>query len=206
MRASSPLPLALLLFVGCEPMPEPGAVFEPVPAASQASAADEPLSAEPAAGAELEEDDFFPAYEPVVIHSSELGQAVPEEDGVAEADPVELAHESEPELQHAPVAAEASPVPQSLPLPVADGFLWPLRVVATVPDAQPPRAILGLPGGKELVVSPGSMIPEAGVVVMAVGSKTVDVAEIRPAGDHAVVQDRTLHALNTQSIEIDAAP
>ncbi|MFH1463235.1 MAG: hypothetical protein ABIO70_02510, partial [Pseudomonadota bacterium] len=78
--------------------------------------------------------------------------------------------------------------------PVAGGA-WPLRLVATVAGAQPPRAILGLPGGAEVVVTPGTMLPEASVVVMAVGAASVELAEVRPAGDHAVVQPRTLLAL-----------
>ncbi len=79
---------------------------------------------------------------------------------------------------------------------------WPLRLVATVPGAQPPRAILGLPGGEEIVVSPGTMLPDQGVVVMAVGAQTVDLAEVRPAGDHAVIQGRTLQSQRTQRLEI----
>ncbi len=71
---------------------------------------------------------------------------------------------------------------------------WPLRLVATTPNAQPPRAILGLPDGQELVVRPGAMVPELGVVVMSVGAGSVEVARIVPAGDHAMVQSQTLTA------------
>ena len=71
---------------------------------------------------------------------------------------------------------------------------WPLRLVSTVADAQPPRAILGLPDGREVVVSPGTMVPEVGVVVMSVGRSQVEVARVMPAGDHALVSSQTLSA------------
>ena len=42
---------------------------------------------------------------------------------------------------------------------LGDNTGWPVRLVQTLPDTQPPRAILGLPDGRELVVSPGTLIP-----------------------------------------------
>jgi hypothetical protein len=61
-----------------------------------------------------------------------------------------------------------------------------------VADAQPPRAILGLPDGRELVVTPGTLLPDARLVVMAVGRDMVQIAEVTPVGDHADVVSRTL--------------
>jgi len=192
-------------------MDDPGSPWKPVPASSQPADA-EPTGEEPAAVDELPEvDPMFDVPEPVVIHSSELGQAEDPEDtepAVAEADVPQVA--PEPDVE--PVEPEAAPQPEPLPAtqtfaqfaPVA-AAAWPLRLVATVPGAQPPRAILGLPGGTEVVVTPGTMLPDAGVVVMAIGSDSVDLAEVRPAGDHAVVQGRTLQAQRSQRIEIGAA-
>ena len=71
---------------------------------------------------------------------------------------------------------------------------WPLRLVSTTPQANPPRAILGLPDGREVVVSPGSMVPDAGVVVMAVGTGNLQLARVTANGDHAAVQTQTLSA------------
>lgn len=59
--------------------------------------------------------------------------------------------------------------------------------MTTVPSAQPPRAILGLPDGREVVVTPGSMVPEAGLVVLSIGPQSVQLARVQATGDHATV-------------------
>jgi hypothetical protein len=69
---------------------------------------------------------------------------------------------------------------------------WPVRLVSTLPQAQPPRAILGLPSGKEIVVSPGSMLADEGLVVVAITAGQVELAQIEPAGDHAKITPITL--------------
>jgi hypothetical protein len=72
---------------------------------------------------------------------------------------------------------------------------WPVRLVKTIPDAQPPRAVLGLPGGKEIVVTPGTMIPEEGLVVVAVGPDRVQLSQVKSHGDHASITSFTLDAM-----------
>jgi len=72
---------------------------------------------------------------------------------------------------------------------------WGLRVVATIPQAQPPRAILELPAGGEVVVVPGTLLPETGVVVLAIRDRLVKIAEVTPQGAHAEVTSRELHAM-----------
>jgi hypothetical protein len=47
------------------------------------------------------------------------------------------------------------------------------------------------------VVMPGDLLPEAHLVVLAIGRDAVQVAEITPAGDHAVVHTYVLGALFT---------
>ncbi len=69
---------------------------------------------------------------------------------------------------------------------------WPVRLVSTLPQAQPPRAILGLPSGKEIVVSPGSMLADEGLVVVAITAGQVELAQVEPAGDHAKITPITL--------------
>jgi hypothetical protein len=64
----------------------------------------------------------------------------------------------------------------------------------TLPQAQPPRAAIGLPSGEEVVVSPGSMLPEVGMVVVAVGQDMAQLARVTPNGDHAVIETTTLVA------------
>ena len=98
-------------------------------------------------------------------------------------------------------AVTGSVVPPSMTTspPVADptqvGGGWPVRLVKTVRDAQPPRAILGLPSGKEIVVTPGSMIPEEGLVVVAIGPDKVQLSQVKPQGDHASITSFTLQSM-----------
>lgn len=99
----------------------------------------------------------------------------------------------------APVSAGwAASAPAAAPAMVGAAFGsagWPVRLVRTLPETQPPRAILGLADGREIVVSPGSMVPDQNLVVMAIGKQTAEVARVVPAGDHAVVSPMTLTAL-----------
>jgi hypothetical protein len=65
---------------------------------------------------------------------------------------------------------------------------WGVRLLGTISNAQPPRAALGLPDGTEVVVTPGSMLPSVGMVVITVGANSVQVARVSPAGDHAEIE------------------
>jgi len=71
---------------------------------------------------------------------------------------------------------------------------WPMRLVSVVSDAQPPRAILGFPDGREIVVSPGRLLPDDGLVVLSVTPHQVQLARIDAEGDHAVVSSTTLQS------------
>ena len=71
---------------------------------------------------------------------------------------------------------------------------WPVRLVRTHLDEQPPSAILALPDGRRVVVSPGDMVPERGLVVMAIGKDRVHLAEVSGEGDHATVTPLELAA------------
>jgi hypothetical protein len=70
-----------------------------------------------------------------------------------------------------------------------------VRVLATLLDIQPPRAILGLPDGAEQVVQPGAMLPEQGLVVLAIGRDAVQLAKVTPQGFYAAVRTETVQAL-----------
>lgn len=95
-------------------------------------------------------------------------------------------------------AAEAAPPPPppppagAAPLLAAQPSPWPVRLVKTVPEAQPPRAILALPDGKELVVTPGALVAEQGLVVMSIGRNTAELVQVKAAGDHAQITPITL--------------
>jgi type IV pilus biogenesis protein PilP len=73
---------------------------------------------------------------------------------------------------------------------------WPLQVAAVMPDMDPPRAILRLPDGRELVVKAGTMLPEAGIVVVSIGKRAVSLAKVLPEGDHARIEGIELLSQN----------
>ena len=91
----------------------------------------------------------------------------------------------------APPATDATARPG---WPTQGATAWPVRLVTTVPNASPPRAILGLPDGREVVVNPGSMVPDFGIVVVAISPNSADLAKVAPAGDHATIESVTLTA------------
>lgn len=120
---------------------------------------------------------------------------------VEEPEPVlETAPEPEPVVAEVVPQPMAAPVVQapSGPVPAAVGLAsqpaWGVRLLSTLPQAQPPRAALGMPDGSEVVVAPGSMLPEAGIVVIAVGANNAQLAKVTPEGDHAEIETVTLTA------------
>ena len=152
------------------------------------------------------EDSRFPTQEEIDALEDPLGteteEVAPEVDVIPEPEatgtgldgleePGELA-----DLGEATEEPGLDPALENLPdpvgMPVEPG--WAVRLVATVPHAHPPRAVIGLPSGIEVVVSPGSMVPEAGLLVVAVGAGFVDLVQVTPDGDHARVEQRTLRA------------
>jgi hypothetical protein len=186
------VPALALLASACESTEPKGGLFEPSPGSAPAEVQPPP-------------DWQFPAAEPVTIRSEELaggGTAVTGNPAEAPSAPAPAAAAPEASAPPESVAPEpaataaapaaAEPVPWA-PDPAVAGT-WPVRLVATVPDAQPPRAILGLADGREVVVTPGTLLSDPRLVVMAVGVRTVDLAQVQPSGDHADVTTRTLHA------------
>ena len=110
---------------------------------------------------------------------------------VANSNPVETKSET-PKVE---AVSPAAPVgPGSSGWGDVIGKAWPVRLVTTVPNATPPRAILGLPDGREVVVNPGSMVPDMGLVVVAIAPDSAELARIAPAGDHATIETMTLRA------------
>ena len=109
------------------------------------------------------------------------GNILPEEPEVVEVEP-------EPELFQAP-EVELAPAEG-----LATQAAWGVRLLQTMPNAQPPRAALGLPDGTEIVVSPGSMLPQAGIIVISVSADKAQLAKVEPQGDHANIETMTLFA------------
>jgi hypothetical protein len=73
---------------------------------------------------------------------------------------------------------------------------WSVRLLRILPDVAPPRAVLGLPSGSEIVVSPGTMVPEEDLVVMAIGADAVQIDRIVPDGDRTRIASEILRPLN----------
>ena len=172
----------LVLLWACEPMPPSGHPFEPVVVA--------PVPVATPAGHTDPEWDPEKLREEVVISSDQLQQkgAAPIGKDLF-GNPVDLPPSvATPAPTGTPVAA---PAPAAMGLPSDP---WPVRLVATLPEAQPPRAILGLPSGEERVVSPGSILPEQGLVVMAISKDKVQIAKITASGDHATILSTELLA------------
>jgi hypothetical protein len=95
----------------------------------------------------------------------------------------------------APSAQQPAPVwDPSMPLPQVS---FGVRVLAVVLDVQPPRAMLALPDGREVVVQPGTMLPADGLLVLAIGRDAVQVAKVTPSGFYATVQTDTVQAMYT---------
>jgi hypothetical protein len=163
----------------CEPMESRGNPFTPAPKPSAALA---PSAADPAFD--------FPSEPPLLLSSEQmargdLGAGLATAAGV---DPDTLGEDpAPPPVAPAPAppaaapAATVAPLPTGLPATVS----WPVRLVSTLPNAQPPRAIVGLSSGEERVVSPGSILVAEGLVVMTVSEDRVQLARVEPAGDHA---------------------
>ncbi|MDP2309880.1 MAG: hypothetical protein Q8P18_27930 [Pseudomonadota bacterium] len=176
---------------GCEPMESRGDIFAPAPRAPVATA---PSAAGPSATEPTDPAFTFPSEPPLVLSSEEL--AVGDlASGMVTAAGVDAAtlEGPAPSAVAAPVAALAAP---AAPAPVGLPSLvqWPVRLLSTIPQAQPPRAILGLSSGEERVVSPGSILADQGLVVMAVSTGKVTLARIEPAGDHARIDTIELTA------------
>ena len=195
--------LWLLLLTGCEKMDDAGKLFSAVQV-------DTPSEASEPDGAESESTFDFPELEVISSGDLQSGNIGGSEDPAVEVeaeDPVVEIPEQEP----AAVITTSEPItvaqpteelaiastfpPASTHAPRAAAIAWPIRLVKTLPETNPPRAILGLPSGEELVVSPGTMVPEHGLVVIAIGPNSAQLAQITPQGDHAAVSALTLHTM-----------
>jgi type IV secretory pathway VirB10-like protein len=194
-------------------MEAPGQPFEAAASAAAPTTTGAPAVADPP----FPPDD----YEPMVIPSSQLAENARKSRGQRQREAQEAAASetaSAPSAETpgteaaptagAPVAEGADAAPEAAEAGTADppaagareelaapvGSSWPVRLVSSLPDTQPPRAILGLPDGREVVVTAGSMIPDQGIVVMAIGQERVQLARISASGDHAVIKEESINA------------
>ena len=185
--------LALFFAAGCEPMQPSGAPLSPV-AIEEPEA---PPAPEPEPAFDFEEEE---PPEPEVDEDpdpEELARAMGIDPDALEApEDIEVPlEEPEPEPED---VAEAEVLPDAPPPLAEPDGTWGVRLLSTLPDTQPPRAVLGLPDGTEAVVEPGTLLPEARLVVLAVGRDGVHVAEVIPRGDHARIESQTLQPMYRQ--------
>jgi hypothetical protein len=190
---------ALMLAVACAEMAPAASPFRPVAvAAAPASASAEDAWFDTAPAVTVSSEEFAvaataaaPGTASAAAAGALTGTGAPPAAPPAAAPGVAAAPVAPPAALVAPAAPAVPPAPA-----LATGLSqWPVRLVRTLPDTQPPRAILGLPSGQELVVSPGSMVPDHGLVVMAVGRDSVQLAKVDAKGDSAAVSMVTLAAL-----------
>jgi len=178
-----------LLLTACESVPTSGHLFEPVDVVPRAEGAAAPGVGDPR---------FAAAERPFRISSEEMaaGGVVSEEEGAeAEVPPGELG-EVDAAIAIAPAGgAGAGAAPAAAPLSAMPALSqFPVRLVSTLPQAQPPRAVLGLPDGSEVVVAPGAVLGPQGLVVLAVMDGRVQLARVQAAGDHAQIDNIELTA------------
>lgn len=168
----APVMFLLVALMACESVEPSGEIFAPVHAPP------------PSVAAPVDPELAFPVAPPLQLTSEQLAKGSLDP---ATATGVKVEEEPVAEPVAAPVAAPA-------PVGVPSLTQWPVRLVSTIPQAQPPRAILGLPSGEERVVSPGAILAEQGLVVVSVSADRVGLAKITPAGDHAVIESLELTA------------
>jgi len=195
------LPALALLASACAPVDPMDHPFQQVPV--KAAPAPSDAAAPAAAPADPRFADFDQGFS---ISSEDLNAGRPLSGGAdADADTADAAAPAEepaappPEEPPAPVVATttlpvtsmAASAPMVAQVPAAP-LGWAIRLVSTLPEAQPPRAIVGLPDGREIVVTPGSMVPDAGLVVLSIGTQGVQLARVQAMGDHATVDPISL--------------
>lgn len=178
-----------LLFMGCQPM-EAGKPFDAV-------TLDSCLTECPV----CPDQEVATEVEPLATDPSEDGsQAEDQLDKVesvgTEGDPFAAAIQAQEErpVDETPDEPTSAPATDAWASPLT-GPNWGVRLVSVVPGATPPQAVLGLSDGSSEVVRAGDMLPDVGVVVIAIGKDRVQLAQVKAAGDHATVESIQLNAM-----------
>ena len=55
--------------------------------------------------------------------------------------------------------------------------------------------MIALPSGEEVVVQPGTMLPDAHLVIIAIGKTAIQVARVTPQGFYAKIETETVASL-----------
>ena len=185
------LPVGLL---ACEPMPSSGdvlAAVSPHPSTEEASGeAEDVATREDRVPGEPDPELEAASAEPARALDAHLLEITggPEEETDPEAAPDDEA-----------LSAATFEVPKRST--ASNPSAWGPRVLTTLSSLEPPRAVLALPDGSERVVRPGTMLPEIGGVVVAIGRDVVELSEVREEGVYASIHTRTIPALIPESDE-----
>jgi hypothetical protein len=202
--------LVALLVTGCDQIDGTEGWFpptEPAPLSEATAAAQEAPEAEVAeASHEPGGHGAAEAAPPEVEQELTDAQVLALAMGIDPSTVTEPEPEPEPVVEDLPPAAMVAlhSAADQEPRAVLGDVGWGVRLVALVPGTQPPRAVLGLTSGKEVVVEPGSFVEEARLVVLAIGNEGVQVAYVEPQGDRASVRTENLVPLNrSRSVSFD---
>jgi len=179
------------MLLGCEQIEPVGDPLKPVNVDVPASVDDE-LDA--VVDIDSDDDETFSISSEELAAIAQDGSDVEDNSAVSEPEQQPAEQAITPPPPPPPVTAPAPRASPSNAWSQAVGKAWPVRLVTTIPNASPPRAILGLPNGEEVVVNPGSMVPDLGLVVVAISPGSAELAKIAPAGDHATIESVTLRA------------
>jgi len=168
-------------------------------------ASDNPLS--PVEVEDASAGSASPAPEPPLSPAEETEQVLEEVAKVAKAvaagnDPIEAKAKAKAKAKAAKAKAKAkartakakAKAQQRAKRVAARAGIEPIQLITTVPTASPPRAILALPDGKEIVVKPGQMLPSVNLVVLRIDEHSVEISRVELQGTRATVHNQTLGA------------
>lgn len=212
------LPTLPILLLACEPiaategyMPPTRPVFEPTPtpgdlvdeATPTPVAVEEEATPTPYEEPEVDEPSDDPFAE--VPAAEELTEETPDDhgeevtDGEQETPATEEASEFDALVQQIVEQddkPEGEPEPEKTDEPVVLSAApvggWGLRLISTLPGTQPPRAVIALPDGKEIVVEPGTFLTEQRMVIVSIERDSVQVTKFTPDGNRAKSATETL--------------
>ena len=177
ITTTTALILSGLVLGACTPIEPSGDLFLPVDIGTPEKATSEPTIVEE------QEPAVAPADSPTITAEDEaLFGPEPQSQEEPTPEPVSQTEESE---RFDSSTTTAPPI-----------TLWGVRLVSTINDTTPPRAVLALTTGEEIVVRAGQMLPDEKMVILAIGQDVIQVANITPDGDRALVESVTLNAFN----------
>ena len=181
----------ILFMFGCQPI-EGGKPFEAVP--PEVCECDCPVCPEDTEATEAQAEVDETAADPDATEDGGEGEVEP---AGMEGDPFAAAIMGQPEPTEPPKESTEEAAAPEIPAwtPSVNQPDWGVRLVSVVPGGTPPQAVLGLADGTSQVVRAGDMLPNVGLVVIAIGKDRVQLAKVRPNGDHAVVESLQLSAM-----------